>query len=270
MFRYFLTLCLLALTTTALQSAQPVFWIDFDDPDSPHAQRLDGMPTLEIVPGVGVDGSHGLRAAYEPFEQGTRRMVSKMPIPPALEYTLCYDVQFEEDFQFTGGKLHGLGPRRTVTGGQNLNPAGWSARANFTRRESTTSYNYHQDQPGKYGASATVHDREFRFERGKYHAVSLHVRLNENPEEATGFSRVYVDGNLIASLEDVRYRGTDDADSLIQLFLFSTFHGGSTERWTPKDEDGNWVTVHALFDNFAVYPGEYVRESPGEGMPGRK
>lgn len=30
---------------------------------------------------------------------------------------------------------------------------------------------------------------------------------------------------------------------------------------TPRDEQGNPVTVHALFDNFEVHPGEHINQS---------
>ena len=39
----------------------------------------------------------------------------------------------------------------------------------------------------------------------------------------------------------------------INQFLFSTFHGGSNKDWAPSK------TVHARYDNFAVYPGFAIR-----------
>ena len=42
---------------------------------------------------------------------------------------------------------------------------------------------------------------------------------------------------------------------LIQRFLISTFHGGSSKSWAPKNEDGSYATVYARFDNFMVYEG---------------
>jgi hypothetical protein len=48
-------------------------------------------------------------------------------------------------------------------------------------------------------------------------------------------------------------------------FIFETFHGGSSERWAPTNPDGSFATVHALFDNFEVYEGLNIRETPGMG-----
>ncbi len=59
-------------------------------------------------------------------------------------------------------------------------------------------------------------------------------------------------------------RGTDSDASLINKFLFSSFHGGHEPEWTPRDADGNYKTVYATFDNIAVYEGELVRLAPGQ------
>ena len=95
-------------------------------------------------------------------------------------------------------------------------------------------------------------------------SISLHVRVNKDLKTADGFTRLYVDGQLIEEREDVQWRAEGRKDTMISQFLFSTFHGGSTDRWTPRDEEGNWTEGHALFDNIAVYRGERIRKSPGE------
>jgi hypothetical protein len=37
--------------------------------------------------------------------------------------------------------------------------------------------------------------------------------------------------------------------------LFSTFHGGNSPANAPKDNKGNFITVHADFDNLLVTEG---------------
>lgn len=218
---------------------------------------------LEAAPGEGVNGSTALKATYVGYEQGSRRIVARYPLGEAGdEYTLVYDVRFDDDFQFVrGGKLHGLGPLSPITGGHPIRPDGWSARVNFGENGRVRTYLYNQDQPGQWGTS--VGGGDFRFEPGKYHAVSFHVKLND-PEEANGFAHIYVDGERIVTHDNVRFRGEDGEHTLIDKVLFSTFHGGSSPRWAPVDEDGEYTTVYAWFDNFAVYRGKFVREKAGE------
>ena len=219
---------------------------------------------LTLTPGKGADNSTGLRAEYRGYHRGSERIVTHLPLPaPGNEYTLNYDVRFAEDFQFVkGGKLLGLGPRKHVTGGRPIVPEGWSTRVMFRTGGVPRLYTYHQDMQGQYGDGGTT-VKPFRFEKGRYYSVSLHVRVNDDPDVANGFARLYVDGELIERHEELRLRGSMGEESLIDKFMFSSFHGGHTPEWAPKDADGNYTTVYATFDNIAVYEGEHVRPAPG-------
>jgi hypothetical protein len=79
-----------------------------------------------------------------------------------------------------------------------------------------------------------------------------------------GNERIVVNHNLPErGLEysfNIQFRGVAGDSTLISKLLFSTFHGGNTENYAPKDEEGNFTTVYAYFDNFAVYRGEYIRK----------
>jgi N-sulfoglucosamine sulfohydrolase len=112
---------------------KPVLSMDFEDvlPGSP--ERLLQHDKLTLAPGEGVNGGTGLRAEYEGYERGSKRIVTHEFLPePGREFTLNYDVRFDEDFQFVkGGKLLGLGPKRHITGGRPIVPGGWSARVTF-------------------------------------------------------------------------------------------------------------------------------------------
>ena len=182
---------------------------------------------------------------------------------PGLEFSLNYDVRFDEDFQFVrGGKLLGLGPAEHIAGGRPIVPEGWSARVTFTQDEGVKLYTYHQDMRGQYGDRGTI-ERPFGFEKGRFYSVSLHVRVNDPPEAANGFSRLYVNGQLIERHEELRLRGSTSQESLINKFMFSSFHGGHEPDWAPRDADGNYTTVYVTFDNIAVFEGEHVRTAPG-------
>jgi hypothetical protein len=216
-------------------------------------------PLVEAAPGEGVDGSTALLVTYEGFERGSRRVVHSIPLGEQNpECTLVYNVKFDEGFDFArGGKLHGLGPASPVTGGKDVHPEGWSARVMFGENGEARTYLYNQNQKGKYGQGKV--GQTFRFEPGRYHTVALHVKIN-NSEGADGFAHIYVDGKLVVAHDDVRFRGVDGDDTEISQLLFSTFHGGSSPDWAPKDEEGNYRTIYAWFDNISVYRGKFIPE----------
>jgi N-sulfoglucosamine sulfohydrolase len=239
----------------------PVMSMDFESiPPGSAAGQLLEHEKLTLAPGAGVGGSIGLRAEYTGYDRGSERIVRHLFLPePALEYSLNYDVRFDRDFQFVkGGKLIGLGPAKHVTGGRPVVPGGWSARVTFKEGGAARLYTYHQDQPGQYGDRLPVED-PFHFEKERFYSVSLHVRVNEPADAANGFSRLYVDGDLVDSHEGLRFRGEDSEASLINKFMFSSFHGGHMPEWAPRDADGNYTTVYAYFDNISVYEGERIR-----------
>jgi N-sulfoglucosamine sulfohydrolase len=239
----------------------PVMSMDFESiPPGSAAGQLLEHEKLTLAPGAGVGGSIGLRAEYTGYDRGSERIVRHLFLPePALEYSLNYDVRFDRDFQFVkGGKLLGLGPAKHVTGGRPVVPGGWSARVTFKEGGAARLYTYHQDQPGQYGDRLPIQN-PFYFEKDRYYAVSLHVRVNDSPETANGFSRLYVDGELAEQHEGLRFRGEDSEASLINKFMFSSFHGGHMPEWAPRDADGNYTTVYAYFDNISVYEGERIR-----------
>ena len=234
---------------------------DADDPGDLH-ERLESHGRLSLAGGEGVDGSNGLMADYVGFDQGSERIVRRHSLDRGMsEATLCYDVKFPEEFQFVrGGKLHGLGPASPVTGGHAREPHRWSARVTFSRDDSVRTYVYDQTEDVTYGVGRGP-GNGFTFSREQYHAVSMHMKLND-PDEANGFVNIYVDGERVVTHDGLRIRGTGGENTLIQEFLFSTFHGGSSPQWAPVDEDGEYTTVHAYFDNFAVHEGEAIREAP--------
>lgn len=226
-------------------------------------EDLERHELLEIVPREGVGGSRALRGTYQGYEHGSRRIVNDLPLrKSADEVSLCFDVNFEKGFDFTrGGKLHGVGPDKKVTGGKDMSKNGYSARLMFASEGGLNTYIYHQDQKGQHGETKAASG--FKFKRGRYYALTLHVKLNSTSEAKDGFVRVYVDGKLEIDRKGLRLRGSDDRDTQLSQLLFSTFHGGNTPAWAPKNADGSFATVHALFDNFAVYQGESIRAKPG-------
>lgn len=250
-----------ALLAQANDAPKPVLSMDFESvtAGSP-VDRLLQHEKLTLAPGDGMGGSAGLRAEYVGYDRGSERIARALSLPePGLEFSLNYDVCFEPGFQFVkGGKLLGLGPEKRITGGRPIVPEGWSARVTFKDGGTIKLYTYHQDMKGQYGDRGEI-VQPFQFEKGRYYSVSLHVRVNNPPESPNGFSRLYVDGKLIERHENLRLRGTGGENTLINDFLFSSFHGGHRPANAPRDADGNYTTVYATFDNISVYEGEHIR-----------
>jgi hypothetical protein len=226
----------------------------FDSQDKTCIRRgLEPKATAVIGGEYGRDGK-GVRVEYKGMDQGSTRTVFSCPIEPANEYTLTYDVRFDKDFQFVkGGKLHGLGPERVMSGGDGTAPDGWSARVVFRGDGGVETYVYNQGQKGDYGQIDRAKD--FRFEPGKFYRVKLYVKVNSAGDASDGIVRLWIDDKLLIERNDIRYRAVGGNKALISRVLFSTFHGGSRPDWAPKDRNGNYASVFADFDNFVVSKG---------------
>lgn len=246
---------LLEATATPTPAPSVVMSENFDQGEaSPVARRLLFKPQITLAEGKGRDGSNAVRVAYVGFERGSERVVLHMPLGRSMDQaTLAYDVMFDRDWQWVvTGKLHGLGPKEPITGGNERRPDGWSARVTFGKEGRVATYLYEQDPANKWGVGSRTEDPVF--ERGKWHRVVLQVSLND-VGQANGRARVFVDGEQVLETTNVEFRGSADPGTQIQQFLFSTFHGGNRPSNAPVDADGNFTTVHAYFDNFVVYEG---------------
>ncbi len=256
-------LCFLLLMLPWYASAQnhtePVLFMNFEDA---HAQSyvdsLLKMKQVEISEDQGIEGSKCLKVSYIGYDRGSERVVKWLPLPyPMEEATLNFAVKFEEDFQFVrGGKLHGFGPGKPVTGGSPMHTEGWSTRIMFKGFGKIISYIYHQNKPGKWGdGSGTVVPV---FTPGKYNYVSVYTKVNTPASSHNGIFEIWIDGALIIKNDSLQLRALESDASMINNFLFSTFHGGNNPYYAPKDSSGNYTTEVAWFDNFAVYEGKHI------------
>lgn len=125
----------------------------------------------------------------------------------------------------------------------------------FREKGYTGPYIYDQNLEKKWGVGGK--SREQVFFPGCWHRVVFQIQLNY-PGQANGWSRLFVDGHQVQESTGIEYRSQGGPDSLIQRFLFSTFHGGNTPDCAPVDDQGNFTTIYALFDNFLVIEG--IRE----------
>lgn len=233
--------------------------INFDDNiNSKEYNAILGLNNVEIAEGKGVNGSTGIRASYVGYDKGSERMVNNIRLPDSYsEATLNYAVVFDQDFQFPrGGKLHGLAPVKRITGGKPMQKDGWSARICFKKDGVVTSYVYHQNLKGKYGEGKP--SPNFYFKKGQYYQMAIYVKINTPASASNGEVVIYANGKEISSYKGLQLRAVEGKDTEINNFLFSTFHGGNSSDFAPKDSNGNYTTVYAWFDDFEVYGGLHV------------
>lgn len=228
---------------------------DFDASiDSGLSGRLLEHEHVMLAPKLGPDGSNAIRVDYVGYSRGSERVVMRYPLARSVDQvTLSFDVHFDTDFQWVrGGKLHGVGPKQPVTGGNPRRPASWSARIMFRPEGRCATYLYDQHPNKTYGIGDMT-DMPV-FEAGRWQHVELQVRLN-SPGRDDGFAAIRIDGRDVSRSDNVQFRQVGGEETQIQQLLFSTFHGGHTPPWAPVDGQGNFTTVSALFDNLRVVEG---------------
>lgn len=224
---------------------------------------------VEVKEDCGVGGSKCIRVTYlpcnaeNPCGNGSQVIVFDEHIPPALEYTLNYDVMFEEGFEFVkGGKLHGFEPDDGGAACTLVDPYSWDSRIMFSNDDGALRiYYYHQDKVAICGDTVFPNPPDPGFNLGQYYSVSLHTRMNDPATESNGFARLFVNGKLIAEKSNIRWRAVEGESTKITKFHFTTFHGGGDWSYAPSK------TVYARFDNFAVYPGEKIRQGTPTDPP---
>ena len=84
--------------------------------------------------------------------------------------------------------------------------------------------------------------------------MSLYVKVNKDGSHSDGENETYINGLYITGTKNQKLRGNSSSKSLIQKFMFHTFHGGATSKWSPHK------TVYAKFDNFIVVSGKHIRQ----------
>jgi hypothetical protein len=188
--------------------------------------------------------------------QGSERLVERQVLPAALEYSLNYDVFFENGWKWVnGGKLPGLAPTNYTAGCKDPTTYGWSVRGSWMEGGQLIVYDYDQKRDnrcGEYtyaGVNLTINE---------WHALTIHVKLNQPANASNGIMSMYLNGTRVVHETSEWLRGDEQNISMITTFLFATFFGGSDATWSPN------TTVYSRFDNFAVYPGLRVRNAPGQ------
>jgi hypothetical protein len=259
--RSIIFLCFI-FSLSASDKAELIFLSQFEGAKENFTSELLKLKNVELAPKEGVKGSTAIKVSYVPSKRGSERVTRSYKIPkPVNELTLNFDVKFDENFDWAkGGKLHGVGPSKSITGGNKITADGWSARLMFKSKGQLSTYVYKQDMKGEYGDSDVM---SLGMKKDRYYAISLYVKLNTAGQK-DGEIHCYVDGKLKKRLKKQMLRGgTDESVGKIESILFNTFHGGHTSDWSPRLK-GKPTTCYVFYDNFAAYKGLNIRKGPGK------
>lgn len=198
-----------------------------------------------------VDDSSGvaLRLKYPKGCVGTSRKngcALQFQIPLKLEKAddlwCSYEVFFEKNFDFrSGGKLPGFCGGKCYTGGDRpKQPDGWSNRIMWKKDGYLTQYVYSADQKDKYADNIKWDLKgsmvQKKIVEGQWHKIVMHVVLNDvDPQKnysKNGIIQTWFDGKPVVEVDTMLFR--NDSEQKIDLFYFSTFHGGSSQDYAPR------------------------------------
>jgi hypothetical protein len=203
--------------------------------------------SIENRANIEEDSFHGkvLKVCYPKGSLGPKQggIQFDKPLPNAADYYLDYYMKFKEGFDFAlGGKLPGLtsGGEKFTGGIHPDNGEGWSARYMWKKEGEIIVYFYHLDMKHKWGDEVKMN---VFFKPGIWYRITQHIKLNDI-DKFNGIMEVWVDNNKVIYDDKVRYRLAPLGQ--IDSFYFSTFHGGNTDDWSPKNDS------YAYFDDFKV------------------
>jgi hypothetical protein len=160
---------------------------------------------------------------------GPQGHTPRLPLKPGHEYLFEYKIRFNADFPFTrGGKIPGLAGGNAPTGCVDTDANGFSARMMWRQNGQLIGYLYDQDQGGDCGNNITT---TFDFKPGQWYALKERVRLNTGRNH-DGILQIWVDDRLLIDRKNMEYM-VEAPGNLINVVLFHSFFGGSTQDWAP-------------------------------------
>lgn len=252
MMKLILVIVLLCLTRSTF-SQSPIFTEDFEDSNwyetwgygkpPRNTSLVNEDDALKFVPKSGKalkikvekDGHYGTSIEYN-FEQ----QIGSEPEEIIFQYAIRLADSWAPE---RGGKLPGIGGTygRAGWGGRPVHgDDGWSARGLFQGMKDGVTpigyYAYHMDMRGKYGSNWTWDQNGFKgLANNRWYVIKQYIKLND-PGEANGIARAWVDGTLVFENTDARFRNVDDLK--IENIWINLYHGGS---WTAPTEQHIYI-----------------------------
>lgn len=203
--------------------------------ESEPALRFEPLDGKALRIQIDKDGHYGLSLAY--------RFRKQLGYEPEETYFRYY-LRFADDWNpKRGGKLPGIGGTygRAGWGGRPVHgDDGWSARGLFEGQKDGRTpigfYCYHMDMRGRYG-SGWRWNREDRglLENNRWYCIEQYAKLNQ-PGEADGVLRGWVDGELAFEKADIRFRSVDKLK--IETIWINFYLGGT---WNSESEHHVYV-----------------------------
>lgn len=158
------------------------------------------------------------------------------PEEAVLSYKLCFAHDFNAEGA-QGGKLPGFGgiySSDAGTAGRRVHGSdSWSARGAYWKPDAKGDipvgfYVYHADMKSDFGDTWYFSKA---LERGKWHDIRLHIKLNtpasksDGKGRANGILRGWLNGRQVFEKRDIRFRDVDTIK--IRNAWFHFYHGGS-------------------------------------------
>ncbi len=234
---------------------KPIFQLDFEKNSTGEYTDEKLLKDIEKVNWVSIenratietDTVHGkvLKVKFPKGTVGPKQggIQFDKPLPKSMDYYLDYYIKFADGFDFVkGGKLPGLtsGGEKYTGGTHPKNGEGWSARFMWSEGNKIIVYFYHMDMKGRWGD--VIYTNKV-FSTDKWHRITQHLKINTG-KKFNGVMEVWIDSEKVISDSNVRYRLAPLGE--IDSFYFSTFHGGNTKDWAPKNDS------YIYFDDFKV------------------
>jgi hypothetical protein len=160
---------------------------------------------------------------------GPKGHTPRLALEPGKEYLLEYSVRFDTGWDFSrGGKLPGLAGATAPTGCVGTDGGGFSARLMWREQGRLIGYMYDID---KTEACGTPLNTTYHFKINQWHKVKQRVKLN-TARNRDGEVQIWIDG--AEQVNTKRPLMAEAPTRRIDVVLFHSFFGGSTNDWAPS------------------------------------
>lgn len=203
---------------------------------------------------TGADGHTAFRQRFIPSKRGSYRVVVSVNVEPSRTYELEQSVKFEPGFQWGGevesGKFgFGFAGGSAPTGGK-VADDGFSARMIWRGNGDGTAaagvYLYSVDRTLNLPFGDEFMIPDFTIPVDEWFRVKIRVTANSSHDASDGLMQVWINDELSLVREGIQWQSAG-GQPLIDQVMYSSFHGGNTDQWSPQNE------VYARFGDLCVY-----------------
>ncbi len=212
----------------------------------------NGSERATVVETYTHSGNKSLQVYYPAGGVGPQETGHQAPLglTPGRKYYISYWLRFSQDFSWgtsnEGGKLPGLAAGKKCSGGEYCDGTnGFTARFMWRKNGRAVLYLYHMDKPGKYGEDFSlinsVNDTMY-FPKEQWVNITERVQINSGTNK-DGEVQVWFNGEEVLNIKNLQFVSNGD---MVDVFYFSTFHGGNDTTWSPQNDCYIW------FDDIVV------------------